>query len=254
VLRGNVSNSRSGGEAQSAHHRALLSVAGVSKAYRGLQAVAGVSFDIAPGEVVVLLGPNGAGKTTLLNLLTGQQRPDSGRVVFDGVDITRASAAAQSRRSMLRGYQDGGMFPKLTAVENAVVPLLARGMPRSEAERRGREALGRLGLAPVMDERVERLSGGQRKLTDFARCLVSDARLILLDEPTTGVHPHVATSMAQEIHRRTEAGATFLIVSHDLPWAFSVCSRVIFMAAGEILVDGDPQTVRDDPRVHEAYL
>jgi ABC-type branched-subunit amino acid transport system ATPase component len=109
-------------------------------------------------------------------------------------------------------------------------------------------------LAPVLEERAERLSGGQRKLIDFARCLVTDARLIMLDEPTTGVHPSVAQSISRLIAERQADGVAFLVVSHDLPWAFAICTRAIVMVAGEKLIEDVPEVVGNDPRVHEAYL
>jgi ABC-type branched-subunit amino acid transport system ATPase component len=224
------------------------------KAFGGNRAVAGISFDVGQGEAVALIGPNGAGKTTLLNLLSGQYRPDGGRVLFCRRDVTRLAASHALRRGMLRAYQDGGVFAKLTAVENVMVPALARGLPLRQAEQSARAALTRLGLAPVSEERAERLSGGQRKLVDFARCLVTDAKIIMLDEPTTGVHPSVARSLALLIEERQAKGAAFLVVSHDLPWAFGLCSRAIVMVAGEKLIEDRPEIVGSDPRVHEAYL
>jgi len=232
----------------------LLVAEGLKKTFQGNRAVNGVSFEVMGGELLALIGPNGAGKTTLLNLLSGQHRPSSGRILFAGVDVTQVACFAVARREMLRGYQDGGMFLKLTALENAMVPMLARGVPTGEARRHSREALCDLGLEPVLDERAERLSGGQRKLTDFARCLAMTVSLVLLDEPTTGVHPHVAQAMADRIRRRRQEGTAFVIVSHDLPWAFSVCPRVIVMTAGEVLCEGPPNVVGADPRVREAYL
>jgi ABC-type branched-subunit amino acid transport system ATPase component len=232
----------------------LLAVEQVSRSFGGNRAVAGVSLAVAASEIVALIGPNGAGKTTLLNLVSGQYRAEAGRIRFAGVDVTRLLPAATARRGMLRGYQDGGVFAKLTAVENVAVPLLARGARHGEAYRLAETALVRLGLGPVLGERAEHLSGGQRKLIDFARALATPARLMLLDEPTTGVHPSVALAMSSLIRERSAAGTAFLIVSHDLPWAFGICRRVVVMVAGEKLVEGPPATVSEDPRVHEAYL
>lgn len=232
----------------------VLRVETVAKAFGGNRAVNGISFTIAAGEALALIGPNGAGKTTLLHLLSGQLKPDSGQVLFENCDVTRCTASDPSRRGMLRAYQDGGMFPKLTSFENVMVPALARGIGMKEAELSARSALHRLGLAPVIEERAERLSGGQRKLIDFARCLATEARLIMLDEPTAGVHPSVSQSLSRLIADRQETGTAFLVVSHDLPWAFSICTRAIVMVAGEKLVEGLPSTVSEDPRVREAYL
>ena len=233
---------------------ATLVIEALTKSFGGNRAVGGVSLGLSPGEAVALIGPNGAGKTTLLNLASGLQRPDSGRVLFRDQDVTRAAASHRSRRGMLRGYQDGGVFGKLSAVENVMVPALARGMAVGRAQHSAREALARLGLSPVADERAERVSGGQRKLIDFCRCLLTQAEVIMLDEPTTGVHPSVAASLSGLIAERQASGTAFLLVSHDLPWAFGVCTRALVMVAGETLVEGPPEQVRNDPRVHEAYL
>ncbi len=232
----------------------VLEIEGLGKSFGGLRAVSGVSFSIRSGEAVALIGPNGAGKTTLLNLASGQQRPDTGRVLFKGDDVTRCAAPDPRRRGMLRGYQDGGVFLKLTAVENVMVPALARGARLGEAERAARAALARLGLTPVADERTERVSGGQRKLIDFARCLLTEAQLLMLDEPTTGVHPVVSQSLSRVIAERRASGTAFLLVSHDLPWVFGICTRAVVMVAGEKLMEDKPDVVARDPRVHEAYL
>jgi ABC-type branched-subunit amino acid transport system ATPase component len=232
----------------------ILAIEALCKSFGGVRAVDGVSFSVATGEVVALIGPNGAGKTTLLNLVSGQSRPDAGRVVFAGREVTRLPASAAGRRGMLRAFQDGGVFAKLTAVENVMVPAVARGMAPRHAEPAARAALDRLGLTPIADERAERVSGGQRKLIDFARCLLTDARVVLLDEPTTGVHPSVARSLAAIIAERRRAGTAFVLVSHDLPWAFAMCTRAVVMVAGEKLMEDLPAVVGRDPRVHEAYL
>jgi len=232
----------------------LLQVAALGHSFGGLRAVNDVSFDLGPGEVVALMGPNGAGKTTLLNLISGQRQPDSGRVLFADQDVTEASPSSPARKGMLRSYQNGGIFAKLTATENVAVPLLARGIPLGQARERSRDVLVQLGLAPVLDDRAELLSGGQRKLIDFARCVANRVRLVLLDEPTNGVHPHLGETMAAQIGRMRDEGTAFLIVSHDLPWAFSICTRAVMMAAGEVLVAGRPADVAADSRVHEAYL
>lgn len=233
---------------------ALLEAYDVRKAFGGNHAVAGVSLALAAGELVALIGPNGAGKSTLLNLLTGQYVPDSGRVVLDGEEITRRPPSHPSRRVVVRSYQDGGVFPRLSALENVMVPAVARGVPRREAAALAERALARLGLAPVAHERADRLSGGQRKLIDFGRSLVVDARLTLLDEPTAGVNPALADELGELIRQRHEEGVGFLLVSHDLPWSFGLCFRVLVLAAGRVLAEGTPEQVRDDERVREAYL
>ncbi|MCC6223344.1 MAG: ABC transporter ATP-binding protein [Thermoleophilia bacterium] len=224
------------------------------KAFGGNQAVADVSLSIERGELVALVGPNGAGKSTLLNLLTGQHAPDRGTVELGSRDVTRLAPSHPARRTLVRSYQDAGIFPRLSALENVAVPAVARGVPRAEAEARAAETLATLGLGPVARERADRLSGGQRKLVDFARTLVVDAEIALLDEPTAGVHPSLADRLAELIRKRSETGTAHLLVSHDLPWAFGLCPRVLVLAAGSVLVEGRPEVVREDARVREAYL
>ncbi len=226
----------------------------LSKAFGGNQAVSHVSLSIERGELVALVGPNGAGKSTLLNLLTGQHTPDSGIVTLAGRDVTRLAPSHPSRRVLVRSYQDAGIFPRLSALENVAVPAVARGVPRGEAETRAAEILAALGLGPVARERADRLSGGQRKLVDFARTLLVDSEVALLDEPTAGVHPSLAERLAELIRRRSETGTAYLLVSHDLPWAFDLCPRVLVLASGSVLVEGSPEIVREDARVREAYL
>ncbi len=233
---------------------AVLIAENVSKAFAGNQAVVDVSLAVAPGEIVALVGPNGAGKTTLLNVLTGQHAPDRGRVEVCGVNVTYREPSHPSRRSLLRTYQDSGVFPRLTAIQNVMVPLVARGVPPRKASRRAYAALAELGLTPVANWRADRLSGGQRKLIDFARCLVLEPAVALLDEPTAGVNPALADAITVKIERRRWEGVAFLIVSHELPWIFGVCTRVICMAAGRVLAEGTPAEIADNPDVMEAYL
>jgi ABC-type branched-subunit amino acid transport system ATPase component len=232
----------------------VLEVTGVSKSFGGNQVLRSVSLVVEPGELVALVGPNGAGKTTLLNVLSGQFRPDDGRIAFHGEDVTRLPPANRKRHAMVRSYQDGGVFGDLTALENVMVTLVARGVRRPVARAAAREVVYRLGLGRVVDEPAKRLSGGQRKLVDFGRLLVVDARVQLLDEPTAGVLPAMCDLMADAIRERRDASVASLIISHDLPWALGVCSRVIVLARGTVLANGTPEAVRADASVREAYL
>lgn len=227
---------------------------GLSKRFGGNQAISSVDLRVEAGDLVGLVGPNGAGKSTLLNLVTGHYPPDKGTVVVNSRDVTRRPPSHPWRHCIARTYQDGGVFPRLTALENVMVASVARGRSRTQAEKSATGAARQLGLAPVLYERGDRLSGGQRKLLDFARTMVVDAELVLLDEPTAGVNPALAELMAEKILERAGQGVGYLIVSHDLQWAFSVCKRIIVLATGKLLMEGSPSQVRDDPRVIEAYL
>jgi branched-chain amino acid transport system ATP-binding protein len=213
-----------------------------------------VSLSLGEGELVALVGPNGAGKSTFINLVSGHHVPDRGRVSLAGREVTRLPPSHPWRRAVVRSYQDAGIFPRLSAIENLMVPAVARGIPRRKAARRARAVLEVLGLLPVGWERADRLSGGQRKLVDFGRSLMVDARVALLDEPTAGVNPALSERMATLVRERQQVGVAFLIVSHDLPWAFSLCSRVIVLAFGRVLAEGSPEEIKNDARVREAYL
>ena len=232
----------------------VLQTVHLSKAFGGNHAVEDVSLTIEKAELVALVGPNGAGKTTLLNLVTGQQTPTSGSVQVNGIDVTRRQPSHRDRAPLFRSYQDGGTFPRLSALENVAVAAVARGKRRGRAERDAAEALRRVGLWPVAHERTERLSGGQRKLIDFARCLAVDAQLALFDEPTAGVNPALAELMGQVLLEKQATGVTCVTISHDLPWVFGLCPRVVVMAAGRVLLDGTPQECQSDQRVIDAYL
>jgi len=231
-----------------------LNCSTLSKRFGGNHAISSVDLHVSSGELVGLVGPNGAGKSTLLNLVTGQHVPDEGTVVLNSRDVTKRPPSHPWRHSMARTYQDGGVFPRLTALENVMVAAVARGRSRAEAEKSAIAVATQLGLLPVLYERGDRLSGGQRKLVDFARTMVVDAELVLLDEPTAGVNPALAELMADKVLERAGQGVGYLIVSHDLQWAFSVCKRIIVLATGKLLMEGSPSQVREDPRVIEAYL
>ncbi|WP_054311588.1 ATP-binding cassette domain-containing protein [Mesorhizobium sp. 1M-11] len=232
----------------------VLEAAGLQKAFGGNRVIDGVDFRLTAGELVALVGPNGAGKTSFLNLISGQFRPNAGTIVLDGHDVTGLEPKAAKRRPLFRSYQNGGTFGKLTAVENIAMTGLVRDMDRKTAETRAAEALRRVGLGPVADWPAERLSGGQRKLIDFARLLLARPAVALLDEPTAGVNPVIMEVMRSIIAEMRDAGTGFIVISHDLPWVFGLCQRVVVLAAGKVLTMGTPDEISADSRVREAYL
>lgn len=233
---------------------AVLEATGLRKAFGGNHVIDGVDFRLAAAELVALVGPNGAGKTSFLNLVSGQFRPNAGTITLGGVDVTGLEPKAPQRHGLFRSYQNGGTFGKLTAVENVAMAALVRGAHRRSAEAKAAEALKRVGLGPVADWPAERLSGGQRKLIDFARLLLAGPRVALLDEPTAGVNPAIMEVMRSIIAEMRDAGTGFIVISHDLPWVFGLCQRVVVLAAGKVLTMGSPDEVSADPRVREAYL
>jgi ABC-type branched-subunit amino acid transport system ATPase component len=234
--------------------RVVLEATGLRKSFGGNHVIDGVDFSLATGELVALVGPNGAGKTSFLNLISGQFRANEGAIRIDDVDVTGLEPKASARRKLFRSFQNGGAFGKLTAVENVAIAGMVRGMSRRQAEDAAADALGRVGLEPVAGWAAERLSGGQRKLIDFARLLLARPVIALLDEPTAGVNPAIMEVMRSIIAEMRDAGTGFVVISHDLPWVFGLCQRVVVLAAGQVLTAGSPEEVSADPRVREAYL
>jgi len=232
----------------------LLEISGVSMAFGGNHAVESVSMSVQPGEVIALIGPNGAGKTTLLNMITGQLTPTSGQVLLEGRNVSTRKPSHAARKSLFRSYQGGGSIPNLTALENVAIIACTRGHSRAKAEVVAREALTRMGLAPVLNVPSKNLSGGQRVLIDFARLLVSSARVGLFDEPTSGVNPALLGIMANQIRELADNGGCSVVVSHDTRWVFELCSRAVVMAQGQLMMDSTPEEVMNDKRVLEAYL
>lgn len=235
-------------------NRVVLDASGLRKAFGGNRVIDGVDFRLERAQLVALVGPNGAGKTSFLNLISGQFRPDAGSIVLDGVDVTGLEPKSHKRRKLFRSYQNGGAFGKLTAVQNVAIAGLVRDMDRKSAEAEAGKALKRVGLGPVAEWPAERLSGGQRKLIDFARLLLARPDVALLDEPTAGVNPAIMEVMRSIIAEMRDAGTGFIVISHDLPWVFGLCQRVVVLAAGKVLAAGSPDEISADPQVREAYL
>ncbi|MTI44496.1 amino acid/amide ABC transporter ATP-binding protein 1 (HAAT family) [Roseibium hamelinense] len=238
--------------------------------FGGFRAVNGCSFSVAEGSITGLIGPNGAGKTTLFNLIAGALRPTSGHIRFFGEDVTGLSSDALFHKGLVRTFQIPHEFHRLTALENLMmVPpkqpgenlfsnWLSWGKVRnSEAgvERKAYETLEFLDLTHVAHERAGNLSGGQKKLLELGRTMMTDARLVLLDEPAAGVNRTLLRKLEAKIKiLNKERGYTFILIEHDMEMIEKLCTPVVCMAEGKVLIEGDFQSVRSDPRVLEAYL
>jgi branched-chain amino acid transport system ATP-binding protein len=232
----------------------VLNGAGLIKAFGGITAVGGVDVQLAPGHIVGVLGPNGSGKTTLMSVLAGLVRPDQGRVEVTGRDVTRAAPFSLKRRPIACTLQNPRIFASLTVGENLELALYAKRRHGPSAASGINEILERLHLAHARPVRAGELSGGQRKLVDLARALVVRPQVLLADEPTAGVS-HAAQTLVTEVLRdAADQGTAVLVVSHDLPWTFSICRRILFLNRGELLVEGTVDEVRNDPRITDAYL
>ncbi len=247
----------------------ILRMNEVRKSFGSLQALDGVTFSVNEKEVHILIGPNGSGKTTLINVISGFYKGDSGTVTLAGKDITGMPPYKLYEMGITRTFQIPSLFSKLTIMENVLVA--AKGNPgetfahslfkgswmkqETEATERAYTILQLLGLDNMWDRQANTLSGGQMKLLELARALMSDAKVVLLDEPISGVNPTLAHEIFGRILKlRDELGVTFLIVEHRLEIALSYVDAVTAMALGKVVAAGKPELVMADPKVIEAYL
>jgi len=237
----------------------VLSVRGLDKRFGAVVAADALSIDIAPGQKVSLIGANGAGKTTFVNMVTGYLKPDSGSIELDGMGIGRRSPRHVARLGISRSFQIPQLFIELTAAENLAVAVSgtrAQALSfHSPAEAQGRrdkalELLARFGLTDVADRPILELAGGVRKLVDIAMALVRRPKLLLLDEPTSGVSAEEKfATMDRVIHAVAPDAATIVFVEHDMEIVGRYADRVVAFYQGRILADGNPHDVLKDPEV-----
>jgi branched-chain amino acid transport system ATP-binding protein len=248
----------------------VLQAAKLGKAFLGLQALQDISIDILPGEIVGLIGPNGAGKTTCFNLLTGFLVPTSGRIAFNGQDITGLAPARVSRLGIARTFQNIRLFGSLSVLENIQAAVQLRvtatlwetflstsSFHRKEAEVRARafELLELFDLADQADQPAASLPYGRQRRVEIARALATQPNLLLLDEPAAGMN----SAESEALHRlildlRKRFALTILLVEHDMRLVMTLCERLIVLNYGKIIAQGKPEAVRADPQVIVAYL
>jgi len=247
----------------------LLSVTGITKRFGGVEALAGCTLAVAEGSITGLIGPNGAGKTTLFDVISGLTRADGGQIRLGADRLDGLSAHAIARRGIGRTFQIPRPLGRMTVLENMLVyahnqpgeglarvfaaPGSVRAHERGLRER-AREILESVELGSLADVRAEALSGGQKKLLELVRALMSDPRVILLDEPGAGVNPTLMRSLIDAIRALRAAGRTFLLIEHDMDLVTELCDPVVVMAQGRKLTEGPFAEVQRDPRVLEAYL
>jgi ABC-type branched-subunit amino acid transport system ATPase component len=239
----------------------LLEVSGLSKRFGGLVAVDACSFTVAEGSITGLIGPNGSGKTTVFNLLTGFLRPDAGEVRFRSEPITGLAPDRVFKLGIGRTFQLARIFPRLTVLENLLVPVPRAGVLALLAGARAREEAGRandmlrfLGLARLAGEPAGRLSYGQRKLLELGAVMMARPRLVLLDEPAGGVNPTLLDSIASYIGELNRGGTTFFIVEHNMGFVMDLCDTVLVLDRGRPIACGSPAEVRANAAVLDAYL
>jgi branched-chain amino acid transport system ATP-binding protein len=232
----------------------LLSVAGVTKRFGGIVANRGISFDVAPGELVGVIGPNGAGKSTLFEIITGFYRADEGEVRLDGARLTGLSPDVVCRRGVARTFQKLRPFQGLSVLDNVMVGALTRTKDVRHARERARELVGKVGLAEKVEAHARTLSTGQRKRLELARALATEPRVLLLDEVTGGVDQRTIPELVRLVRDLHAGGLTLLVIEHNMRVITAVAQRIVALHLGEVIADGPPDAVARDRRVVEAYL
>ncbi|MFN8534074.1 MAG: ABC transporter ATP-binding protein [Dehalococcoidia bacterium] len=226
----------------------LLTIEALVKRFGGVRAVSGASLAIEPGAVTGVIGPNGSGKTSLFNLISGVYQADSGRIVFKGKDITNRPPHVINALGVGRMFQLTRLFGQMTALENMLAVRGQGGIGRAM------ELLAFVGLEGLANQYAANLSYGQQKLVEFVRVMMSDPELILLDEPFAGVNPLMEERLIAYIRELLSQGKTFLLTDHEMPIVMSLCHEIFVMESGEVIANGPPAAIRDDPRVIEAYF
>lgn len=246
----------------------ILVADGLRRAFGGIVAVDVDHLEVQRGSITALIGPNGAGKTTCFNLLTGFDQPDSGRWLFDGREMSSMSPHRAASLGMVRTFQLTKSLTKLPVIENMKLGArdqlgerLWRGLFKAmwsrqerEIEQRADELLMRFKLDHVRDEYAGALSGGQRKLLEMARALMTDPRLVMLDEPMAGVNPALKQSLNDHIRSLRDDGMTVLFVEHDMDMVHDISDWVMVMAEGRLIAEGTPDDISSNPAVIDAYL
>jgi branched-chain amino acid transport system ATP-binding protein len=242
----------------------VLAVENVTRRFGGITAVEGVSFSVAPGEILGVIGPNGSGKSTLFNCILGQLRPSAGTIRLDGEDVTGLSPTALNRRGVSRTFQLLQVFPELTVRENLILAgqehegtMLSRlfGPRDAGLGRKADEMVAFFRLGHLAHAKAGGLSYGQQKLLDAAMAFMAGPRLVLLDEPAGGVNLTMLGHLKERLQAiNAEQGATFVVIEHNMDFVMALCTRLVVLAEGRILAQGSPDAVRNDPAVIEAYL
>jgi branched-chain amino acid transport system ATP-binding protein len=247
----------------------VLKVTDLAKSYGAIQAVAGVSFEVMPGEIFGVIGPNGSGKTTLFNSVLGQITPNQGRIALNGLDITGKSPMQLNQMGVGRTFQTLQVFGKMSVRDNLIVAAQEhQGSMWSRMFAPGDSGLGaradaliaQFRIQHVADKKAGELSYGQQKLVDIAMAFMSEPDLVLLDEPCAGVNPSLVggiSSLLKELNRTRDAGkkpASFVVIEHNMDFVMDLCHRILVMVEGKMMAIGTPAEIRANKQVLDAYL
>jgi branched-chain amino acid transport system ATP-binding protein len=240
-----------------------LSIKALSKAFGGVRAVNEVSFDVRPGEFLAMIGPNGAGKSTCFNMINGQLPPDSGEIVFEGKNFAGLAPRDIWRLGVGRTFQVAATFHSMTVAENVQMALLSHAREvyrfwRAAAEmhrERALELLAQVGMRDAADKPSRELAYGDVKRVELALALANEPRLLLMDEPTAGMAPRERNDLIALVKRLVvERGISVLFTEHSMDVVFAFADRIIVLARGRLIADGNAQTIREHPKVREVYF
>lgn len=231
----------------------LLKVQGLTKEFGGLVAVNNCSFSLVKGTILGLIGPNGSGKTTIFNLITGFLKPDGGEIYLKDMRINDLEPYQIARKGIGRTFQLTRVFKRMCVLSN-MLTASPQQLTLKESEGRALELLRFVGLSNLRNEYAENLSYGQQKLLDFARLLMLDFDLILLDEPVAGINPVLANKMLGHIRDLHDQGKTFFIIEHNIRMLTKISDRIIVLDSGKKIVEGTPEEIQRDEKVRKAYF
>lgn len=229
-----------------------LVVDGLSKRFGGRVALDGASLEVPVGSITGVIGPNGSGKSTLFNMVAGALAPDTGRIMLNGRDVTRASPAQICRDGVGRTFQISRVFAEMTVLENLIA--VAHGLDDERAVDRALELLDLLEITRLRDSWGTELSYGQRKLVEIARALMMGPTLLLLDEPFAGINPRLQNRIVDYLVRLRDRGLTLFFIDHEMRIVLEICDLLYVLAEGRVIARGSPAEIREDPAVLAAYF
>lgn len=230
----------------------ILVVRNVSKRFGGRVALEDASLTVGTGSITGVIGPNGSGKSTLFNIVAGALKADGGSVYIRGRDVTRSSPAQICREGVGRTFQVSRLFSEMTVLENLVA--IAHGTSDAQAVERALELLDFLEITAIREKWGSELSYGQRKLVEIARALMLEPKLMLLDEPFAGINPRLQNRIVEHLDQLRQDGMTLFFIDHEMRIVLEICDQLYVLSEGRVIASGDAASVREDPKVHEAYF